>query len=268
VKEAAEFMKEQAVHFQLDTDKVDVVRLALRAATLARNNAFSRSPARCFQKKSKNDMDLPVVPSPYTEKTPHPQADSDDVTVISRSDFIPPSGLNDKTDKGKFELMDTETEVKDRDSDFNGPLFTRLSDDSPDQEKLSNEWGNHSETKEPRLRRSFSLSDGCDDSAGIAADEDQDQGQMDKKLKDVLEYEEAAHYANDLVTAHSLVEGMFPPPIRPLDSYVRNVLKSIESYTPAWTTQASTDPGASTQNIVIPPPTKQDGRHPLLQSEI
>ena len=259
-------MKEQAIHFQIDIDKFDVVRLALRAATLARNNAFTRSPARCFQKKSKNDMDLPVVPSHSTEKSPHPHVESDDVTVISRSDFIPSSGLDHKADKGEFELMDTETEVKERDSDFNGPLFTRLSDDSPDQEKQSTEWGNHLDPKEPRLRRSFSLSESGDNSAGIAADED--QGQMDKKSKDVLEYEEAAHYANDLVTAHSLVEGMFPPPIRPLDSYVRNVLKSIESYTPAWTTQASTDPGASTQNIIIPPITKQDGRHPLLQSEL
>ena len=277
-------MKEQAIHFQIDVDKFDVVRLALGAAHMARNNAFARSPTRCFQKKKKKEKDNdkekemdedhtgpPVVRT--TIETETPQVEHDDVIDPPRRDFIPPSGINHMLKKGTFELMDTASSSKnndrDREADFNGPLFTRLDDDSPQgpgTDKPSDEWSHHMnmDSKAIRYHRSFSTHDN-EDSTGKAVE---DEGQVDMKTKDVLEYEEAAHYANDLVNANSLVEGMFQPVTRPLDSIVRGVMKSIENITPAWATQATTtDPSASSKNI-IPPPIKQDVRQSLLQSEI
>ena len=275
-------MKEQAIHFQIDVDKFDVVRLALGAAHMARNNAFARSPTRCFQKKKKKEMDKekdkemdytgpPVVPTTVETETPH--IEHDDVIDPPRCDFIPPSGINHMLNKGTFELMDTASSSKnnDREADFNGPLFTRLEDDSPQgpgSDKPSDEWSHNMnmDSKAIRYHRSFSTYDN-EDSTGRAMG-DEGQGQVEVKPKDVLEYEEAAHYANDLVNAHSLVEGMFQPVTRPLDSIVRGVMKSIENITPAWATQATTtDPSASSKNI-IPPPIKQDVRQSLLQSEI
>lgn len=277
-------MKEQAIHFQIDVDKFDVVRLALGAAHMARNNAFARSPTRCFQKKKKKEKEKdkemekeevdtgpPVVPS--TVETETPDIKHDDVIDPPRCDFIPPSGINHMLNKGTFELMDTASSSKnkdrDREADFNGPLFTRLEDDSPQgpgSDKPSDEWSHNMnmDSKVMRYHRSFSTYDNEDSTGKPMGDE----GQVEMKPKDVLEYEEAAHYANDLVNAHSLVEGMFQPVTRPLDSIVRGVMKSIENITPAWATQATTtDPSASSKNI-IPPPIKQDGRQSLLQSEI
>ena len=275
-------MKEQAIHFQIDVDKFDVVRLALGAAHMARNNAFARSPTRCFQKKKKKEKDKememdedhtgpPAVPT--TVETETPRIEHDDVTdpPPPRCDFIPPSGINHMSNRGTFELMDTASSSKDKDreADFNGPLFTRLEDDSPQgpgPDKPSDEWchGHSADSKVIRYHRSFSTYDN-EDSTGKAVG---DEGQVEVKPRDILEYEEAAHYANDLVNAHSLVDGMFQPVTRPLDSIVRGVMKSIETFTPAWATQATTtDPSASSKNI-IPPPIKQDGRQSLLQSEI
>lgn len=213
-------MKEQAVHFQTDVDKVDVVRLALQAAHMARNNSFARHPAKVSSGKS----NLKYAKSKFTvtDVPGNPEV----TEIIPTTDHIPPSGVARSKGAVTFALMGVSSTPSMTEIVPSGPLFDPLPEDSPLEQKTApGDWCITSESL-GTVNQNLAEDRGHANEIGELKDETGDH--VLKEVKDV-DFQEASHYANDLATAHSLVDGMSVSVAYPLESYVRAAMKTIEN---------------------------------------
>ena len=220
VRDAAEYMKDQAKHFQIDTDKFDVVRLALKAANMARNNSFARRPGKFFCRKPTKPVDLDVAVEDASEAKVMDSAPPD----ICIPDYIPPSGGS------PFKSMDVLSKQTAEEGALCCTSFATVSDSSPDELKPSavswneGQEGGDIDTQEPEPSE--------DQNGGaLTSSHKSDQSNELVKSSGELEYEEAAHYANDVVTARALFQGRTAPNVNPLDSYFKAVLRTFENCT-------------------------------------
>jgi hypothetical protein len=210
-------MKEQAVHFQIDVDKFDVVRLALQASHMARNNSFARHPATLLRAKKSMKFGKPAFSA--TDELEVPE-------TVPETDHIPPSGTPRSRLTATFAQMGVSSAPHAAGTAPLSPIFEPLSEDSPlEQEVAHRDWGIVPDSSAPSDRNSTEVRNHVTE-FGETKNEDSDQ--VSKGLGD-LDFQEAAHYANDLATAHSLVDGMYVSVVYPLESYVRAAMKTIEN---------------------------------------
>lgn len=219
VKDAAEFMKEHAMEFQMDSDKFDAVRLALNAS---RNNSYSavhsERKMKMYRKKSKKA----IISAKQVVEEP---VGLEKATV--EVDFIPPSRGLATCRSVRFSNMDVlSMPCLSEDRALDDPIFEPLSEDSPMEKSITG------------------YEDVCDDStryepssALYISDDDERQGKNDFDLslatdgdEEELDYYEAAHYANDLRTTQLLVGGLHQPSIIPLDAYFRRASISVRNF--------------------------------------
>lgn len=217
VKDAAEFMKEQAVHFQIDTDKFDVVRLALQASHMARNNSFARHPATLLRAKKSMKFAKPSFSA--IEALEEPDAPPE-------SDHIPPSGTAKSRLAVSFAQMGVSSALPAAGIVPLSPIFEPLSEDSPvENEAPTRDWSKVSDSSALPDRNITEIGNDVTE-FGEMKNDDSDRVRKDESDVD---FQEAAHYANDLATAQSLVDGMYVSVVYPLESYVRAAMRTMEN---------------------------------------
>jgi hypothetical protein len=210
-------MKEQAVHFQIDVDKFDVVRLALQASHMARNNSFARHPATLLRAKKSLKFGKPAFSA--TDELGVPE-------TVLETDHIPPSGTPRSRLTATFAQMGVSSAPHAAGIAPLSPIFEPLSEDSPlEQEVAHRDWGIVPDSSAPSDRNSTGVRNHVSE---FGETKNEDSNQVSKGVGD-LDFQEAAHYANDLATAHSLVDGMYVSVVYPLESYVRAAMKTIEN---------------------------------------
>ena len=220
MRDAAEYMKDQAKHFQIDVDKFDVVRLALKAANMARNNSFARRPAKFFCRKPAKPVNLDVSAEESSEAKVMDCAPPD----ICIPDYIPPSGGNGSP----FKSMGVQSKQTAEEGALCSTSFATVSDSSPNEPNLPTVSWN--EGQEEGDADALEPCDDGDSGVLMSSHKSDSNNELDKSPGE-LEYEEAAHYANDVVTARSLFQGRAAPNVNPLDSYFKAVLRTFENCT-------------------------------------
>ena len=238
MKDAGEFMKEHAKEFQMDTDKIDVVRLALNATAIARNNSQSFAKMLFIKQKKmkpKINMSRVSIESPmFLEEEEEEE------------DFIPPSGGSEPIDIGQ--LTPGYSLAKPCLSDCNvphGPLFGPLSEDSPVQRASQpNVWDDGPvslQLQEPKSLRPRI------DSLGITLEEsDLRPVDTNEGFSGDLDYLEAAYIANDLVNTQNIIDGMLPSVINP-----RDLLRMVTSRAPSFSDFFTARPQSHRQTRVV-----------------
>ena len=242
MKDAGEFMKEHAKEFQMDTDKIDVVRLALNATAIARNNSQSFAKMLFIKQKKmkpKINMSRVSIESPmFLEEEEEEE------------DFIPPSGGSEPSDIGK--LTPGYPLAKPCLSDSNvphGPLFAPLSEDSPvEMTGQPNVWDNGPVSLQ--LREPESLRPAID-TLGTIFEESEPSPSADAGYCRDLDYLEAAHYANDLVTTQNIVDGMNRSVIYPLDTYFKMVATRGRTFSDAFSARPQTQETELGPSLVV-----------------
>lgn len=228
VKSAAEFMKEHAMEFQMDTDKFDAVRLALNAS---RNNSYSllrsEKKKRMVKKISKKSFLQAHQKVDGPEGLPSPPAEVD---------FIPPScGLASQS--GRFSPMGVlSAPCLSDDRVFEGPVFVPLSEDSP-FDRIASHCAVAQDNNPTLSIDSRSATPFHPDDIRLNETEHGLSPETDGDEEEDLDYFEAAHYANDLRTTHLLVAGAHQPSIIPLDAYLRRASMSVRNFSDAILSQ-------------------------------
>jgi hypothetical protein len=211
-------MKEQAVHFRIDVDKFDVVRLALQASHMARNNSFARHPATLLRAKKSMKFGKPAFGA--TDEPGLPD-------TLPEADHIPPSGTPRSRLAASFAQMGVSSAPHEAGTVPLSPIFEPLSEESPlEQEVAHRDWGIVPDSSAPSDRNFTEVRNHVTEFGETKNEDSSDQ--VSKGVGD-LDFQEAAHYANDLATAHSLVDGMHVSVVYPLESYVRAAMKTIEN---------------------------------------
>ena len=193
----------------MDTDKIDVVRLALNATAIARNNSQSFAKMLFIKQKKmkpKINMSRVSIESPmFLEEEEEEE------------DFIPPSGGSEPSDIGK--LTPGYPLAKPCLSDSNvphGPLFAPLSEDSPVE--MTRQPNVDNGPVSLQLREPESLRPAID-TLGTIFEESDPSPSADAGYCRDLDYLEAAHYANDLVNNQNIIDSMQPSIIHPRDLF-------------------------------------------------
>ena len=231
-------MKEHAKEFQMDTDKFDVVRLALKATVMARNNSYSLVSMRSSRGlKMRRNASMAESASPVSFEAPKSPGGED---------YIPPSGDIELTGTGEpsagclFVLPCL--------SDSNvphGPLFAPLSEDSPvEMTGQPNVWDDGPvslQLQEPKSLRPRI------DSLGITLEEsDPRPVDTNEGFSGDLDYLEAAYIANDLVNTQNIIDGMLPSVINP-----RDLLRMVTSRAPSFSDFFTARPQSHRQTRVV-----------------
>ena len=223
VKDAAEFMKEHAMEFQMDSDKFDAVRLALNAS---RNNSYSavhsERKMKNFKMKSKNAV------SSAKQAVDEPVGLGNAPVEV---DFIPPSRGLVASRIVRFSNMDVlSIPCLSEDRTLEDPVFEPLSEDSPVEGRIATHNGDLCNGHTRCVHGSEVHLPGDDigfdeNNIGFSPATDGDEEELD--------YYDAAHYANDLLTTQLLVGGVHQPSIIPLDAYFRRASISVRNFSDA-----------------------------------
>lgn len=202
------------MHFQIDVDKFDVVRLALQASHMARNNSFARHPATLL--RAKKSMKF-VKPAFRASEEPG------NLDALPETDHIPPSATPRTRLTASFAQMGVASTQPTAGIVPLSPIFEPLSEDSPlEHDVAPRNWVSMSESSAPSETEVRNRVTEFGETKSEAGDQTlKDEGDVD--------FQEAAHYANDVATAHSLVDGMCVSVVYPLESYVRAAMKTMEN---------------------------------------
>ena len=210
------------MEFQMDSDKFDAVRLALNAS---RNNSYSAVHSERKMKKFNMKSKSAVCSAKQAVEEPVGLGNAP-VEV----DFIPPSRGLVTSRTVRFSNMDAlSIPCLSEDRTLDDPVFEPLSEDSP-MERIADHNGDVCDDL-TRFVHGSAVHLPCDDvdfdenNFGFSPATDGDEEELD--------YYDAAHYANDLLTTQLLVGGVHQPSIIPLDAYFRRASISVRNFSDA-----------------------------------
>lgn len=177
MKDATQFMHDHAADFHdQDEDNIDVIRLALNATILGRNNAYSASSLRGNTKKNQSSHSSDNSTSSSSVATSQGQYEHNPPKSMTTGSLSPNT---------KYSPVETDTSA-----DLFPPCYPSNSKHS-DTDKLSRIMIPQEDGGEGSLAHLSAIVEGEGDEEEI---EDYD-----------LDYEEASHYANDMLVAESIV---------------------------------------------------------------
>ena len=235
-------MKEHAKEFQMDTDKFDVVRLALKATVMARNNSYSLVSMRSSRGlKMRRNASMAESASPVSFEAPKSPGGED---------YIPPSGDIELTGTGEASAGCLFVLPCLSDSNVpHGPLFAPLSEDSPvEMTGQPNVWDDGPVSLQ--LREPESIRPAIDTLGTIFEESEPSPSAYAGYCRD-LDYREAAHYAHDLVTTQNIVDGMNRSVIYPLDTYFKMVATRGRTFSDAFSARPQTQETELGPSLVV-----------------